>query len=63
MLNNHLYNLMKACVKKSQAMWQYDKFQEDSKDCEQCQEIWNKLRAEDKVHLASLKKHLLDHME
>jgi hypothetical protein len=54
---------MKACVKKSQAMWQYDKFQEDSKDCEQCQEIWNKLRAEDKVHLASLKKHLLDHME
>lgn len=63
MMENHIYNLMKAVVKKGQAIWRYDKYKADSTDCASCQEIWKKIHADDEAHLKLLQDHLMEHLK
>jgi len=58
-----MYNLMKALVKKSQSLWRYEENLKESADCPECQELWNKLKAEDSADLELLKKATMAHLK
>lgn len=62
-MDNHIYNLMKAIVKKSQSVWHYEKYLQDSQGCNECQQLWQKMKSEDERHLEEMKTILKHHLE
>jgi hypothetical protein len=60
-LDNHIYDLIKAILKRSQSVWKYDKYLEDSNGCAECKELWNHLKEVDEQALGVLKKVLESH--
>ena len=63
MLDNHIYNLIKAIIKRSQAVWKYESYIQDSGDCEECRMLWNRMREADSRLLEELKKALESHAQ
>lgn len=61
MMNNHSYDLVNTLAEKSQALWRYDKYLEDSKSCEQCQMLWNKLKHQEEKEVEEMEKILTTH--
>ncbi|MBI2315379.1 hypothetical protein HYU93_04990 [Candidatus Daviesbacteria bacterium] len=60
-MDNHSYNLIKALIKKANAVLVYEQNLKDSPDCGECRPMWKKLKEEDKKHLEELKKLLYSH--
>ncbi len=54
-MDNDLYNLMKATVKKAQSISKYGRYLEDSVNCPECKTLWKKLRTEDMAQLEEMK--------
>jgi hypothetical protein len=63
MLNNATYNLMETITVLSKGLHRYDTFKKDSKDCQQCQQIWDFMRKADDEQLKRLTGHLKQHMD
>lgn len=62
MINNHNYDLVKALTKKADALTVYDQYLKDSEGCQQCQNIWKKLKDEDSKHVDELKQLSSSHL-
>jgi hypothetical protein len=63
MLNNATYDLMETVTVLSKGLHRYDTFKKDSKDCQQCQQIWDLMRKADDEQLKRLTSHLKQHMD
>jgi hypothetical protein len=63
MLSNATYDLMETITVLSKGLHRYDTFKKDSKDCQQCQQIWDFMRKADDEQLKRLTGHLKQHME
>ncbi len=57
-IDNDLYNLMKATIKKAQAISKYDMYLTDSSNsgCAECAALWQKLKEMDMEILKEMKK-------
>lgn len=62
-MDNHGYNLMKAISKRACGLSKYDKYIEDSANCEACQNLWRKLKEEDAKDLEEMKNVLFSHVK
>ncbi len=62
-MDNHHYDLIKALEKKADAVWVYEKYIKDAQNCEQCQELWEKLKEKDQQDISELKKLMKDHFQ
>lgn len=62
-MDNHSYNLLKAISKRADAIWMYQQYKEDSKDCKECMKLWDELEREDKRLLKEMKRLLSTHVE
>jgi hypothetical protein len=63
MLKNATYDLMETITVLSKGLHRYDTFKNDSKDCQQCQQIWDVMRKADDEQLKRLTLHLKQHMD
>lgn len=43
MLKNATYNLLESASVISKGLYRYDTFIQDAADCQDCQEIWNRM--------------------
>jgi hypothetical protein len=62
-LDNHSYNIIKTITEKAEALWAYDKYLDDSKNCQECTEFWQDLKEEDGKLLGELRALLNSHIE
>jgi hypothetical protein len=62
-LDNHSYNIIKTITEKAEALWAYDKYLEDSKNCKECTKFWQNLKEEDGMLLDELRALLNSHIE
>jgi hypothetical protein len=62
MLTNATYNLMESASVISKGLYRYDTFIRDAAGCQQCEEIWNRLKRRDEEELAQLVSHLKQHL-
>ena len=60
-MDNHTYDIIKALTKKADAAWVYDQYLKDSQGCEECRNLWEKLKKEDEKDIRELEKTLKDH--
>jgi hypothetical protein len=63
MLTDATYNLMETITVLSKGLHRYDTFKKDSKDCQQCAQIWDYMRKADDEQLKRLATHLKQHMD
>ena len=54
---------MKALIEKADGSYIYNKYLEDSKDCLECQAIWQQLKQDDDRNLAVLLEAVKKHLE
>jgi hypothetical protein len=62
MLTNATYNLMETASVLSKGLHRHESFQEDAKDCQRCQRIWEAMRKVEEEQLALIVSHLAEHM-
>jgi hypothetical protein len=62
-MDNHSYDVFKALTKKADAITVYDQYLKDSKNCEECQKFWSKLKEKDSKDLEELKKLSTTHLQ
>jgi len=63
MLSNHIYNLMKQMVQEHKSLWRIkNHYLEDSRDCEECQNFWNKLAEDKEKHIKELEELIKKHL-
>ena len=63
MLKNEIYNLMETGSVLSKGLHRYGTFLKDSKDCPNCQQIWNYMRQTDEEQLKRILNHLKQHFD
>jgi len=52
MMDNHLFNLMNQMTQEHKSLWRIKKqYLEDASDCQQCQEMWQKLAEDKEAHI------------
>ncbi len=63
MLDNHLYNLMSQIVEDHRSLWRMrDMYENDSGECIECREMWQKIADEREVELNNLVQKLKAHL-
>ena len=60
-MDNHIYNLIKSSIKRSESIWKYQQYKEDSQGCLECQKLWDTLKQIDEQALSLLKQTLESH--
>ena len=63
MLSNATYDLMETAAVISKGLYRYPRFQQDAKDCQHCQKIWNDMKQIDERQLEILVPHLREHLD
>ncbi len=63
MLKNPTYNLMETASVISKGLYRYDQFQQDARDCPQCQQIWTTMKQRDEQELNELLQHMKQHLD
>jgi hypothetical protein len=63
MLSNSSYNLMETASVISKGLHRYPQFQQDAKDCQHCQQVWNELKQAEERQLERLVSHLRQHLD
>jgi hypothetical protein len=64
MLDNHLYNLYKQIVVENKSLWRIKgSYKDDSKECKDCQKLWEELAKEKEEWVDKLEKHLKSHIK
>jgi len=61
MMDNHIYNIIKAAIKRSESVWKNSQYLEDSQGCEECRALWEKLKQLDQQGLDEIKRVLENH--
>jgi hypothetical protein len=62
-VDNHSYNIIKTITEKAEATWVYDKYIDDSENCQECSKFWKNLKKEDSKLLDQLRTLLNSHIE
>ena len=64
MMDNHLYNLTSQLLQEHKSLWRMkNKYKEDSKACQACQELWDSLIQEKEANIEKLLKMVKGHMD
>ena len=63
MLKNEIYNLMETASVLSKGIYRYETFLKDSRECSNCQQIWNYMRQTDEEQLKRILNHLKQHFD
>ena len=63
MLKNEIYNLMETASVLSKGIYRYGTFLKDSRECSNCQQIWNYMRQTDEEQLKRILNHLKQHFD
>ena len=64
MFDNNVYNLMAQAVEESQSLWRIkNEYKNDAKNCDECQEFWEKLEKDKEQHCKDLNKLIAKHLE
>ena len=63
MLKNEIYNLMETASVLSKGIYRSETFLKDSRECANCQQIWNYMRQTDEEQLKRILNHLKQHFD
>jgi len=62
-MDDHKYNLMMQAIQESKSLKRIQEhYQQDTDDCEECREFWEKLEQDKKEHIADLKELIREHL-
>ncbi|MBD3329990.1 hypothetical protein GF354_00495 [Candidatus Peregrinibacteria bacterium] len=63
MVKNELYNLLIQLTEELKSLWRIEKmYDEDSGDCTECQEFWDKMKKDKEEHVEELKGLIKKHL-
>ena len=62
MLKNTTYNLMETASVISKGLHRYDTFSKDAQGCQQCQQLWNRMKQADQEQLQQIVRHMAHHL-